>query len=73
MSQKEFIVVITITFFVIMFWIISDIIHSKTALDIDPRAQSLTEPLNPTFDADTLKLIKDLPKLPESTRSAQTP
>lgn len=40
-----------------MAWIVSDIIHSKSNVQLDPKLQGLLEPLEPEFDQETLKKV----------------
>lgn len=57
MRQKEFIIVLGITLLVVIGWVIFDIIHSKSSVQLDPKVQNIIEPLNPSFDT---KLIEEI-------------
>lgn len=59
MSKKEFFIILSITFFVVMVWIIADIIHTKPSVQLDPKIQELLEPTNPVYDLDTIKKVDD--------------
>lgn len=58
MNKKEFMIILIITFFVIMVWIIAEIIHSKPSVPVDPKLQQLLDPIDPNFDTSTLERIR---------------
>ena len=58
MNRKEFVVILVITFLVIMVWIVSEIARSKPSVPIDPKLNSLLDPIDPLFNQDTLGKIK---------------
>lgn len=62
MNRKEFIIILIVTFFVIMVWVVAEIIHSKPSVEVDSKIQSLIEPINPTFDQTILDKVKDAGK-----------
>lgn len=58
MNSKQFAIVATITFFVGMVWLISDVIFkTKASIPISAKLESLLEEVNPNFDSKVLKLI----------------
>lgn len=58
MNSRQFAVVVSITFFVGMLWLITDIIFkTKASIPISPKLESLLEPINPNFDSKILDLI----------------
>ena len=57
MNRKEFVVVLVLTFIVIIIWIITDIIHTRPSVEVDPKVQNIIEPISPDFDQETLKQI----------------
>lgn len=60
MNQRQFVLVLTITFFVGMVWLISDIIfNTKASIPISDKLESLLEPVNPNFDPRVLKDIEE--------------
>jgi len=58
MNKKEFIVVLIFTFISAMIWIVADIYHTKSSIPDDPRITTLLEPVNSTFDQDSLNLVR---------------
>ncbi len=58
MNRKEFIITLVATFIVVMIWIIADILHTRTSVPTSSNLNLLIEPLNPTFDQQTLEKIK---------------
>lgn len=69
MNKKEFVAILIITFFVIMVWIIAEIIHSKPSVPLDPKIQKLLDPLEKNFDSVTLEKIKNLNQIPTSPQA----
>lgn len=67
MGKKEFIVILSITFIVIVIWIITDILHTKSSVPVNTDLNKTLEPVNPSFDTETLKMIENSPGT-ESTR-----
>jgi len=59
MNRIEFVLVLLFTFFVIVVWVTSDIILVKPNTPDDPKIQTMIEPLNPTFDQETMQLINN--------------
>lgn len=59
MSNKQFVVVIVITFIVVVFWIIADILHTRPSVAVNPKLQTLLTPISPNFDQKVLTQIKD--------------
>ena len=58
MNNKQFAILLTITFFVGMVWLAADIIfRTKASIPISPKLQSLLEPINPNFDSRVLNNI----------------
>ncbi len=60
MNQRQFALVLTITFFVGMVWLISDIIfNTKASIPVSDKLESLLEPINPNFNPKVLKEIEE--------------
>lgn len=60
MNRKEFVILLIITFFVIMLWLIFDIFfRTKTSVELDPALQTLLEPISPDFDTEAINLIRE--------------
>lgn len=58
MSGRQFAVIVSITFFVGMVWLISDIIfNTKASIPVSPKLESLLTPVNPNFNSRVLDII----------------
>lgn len=58
MNRKEFVAILIITFLVVMVWIIVEIALSKPSVPVDPKLNSLLDPIDPLFNQETLGKIK---------------
>ncbi len=80
MNKKEFIIILTSTFIAVMVWIASDIYHTKSSVPLDPKLQTILDPVEPNLDSETLRLIQNppvaspliIPEVKTSTKSAET-
>lgn len=70
MNRIEFVILIAVTVFVIMVWIIADIYHTKASVSVSPQLSHALEPLDPNFDLETLEQIKK--RGPSATKSPQS-
>jgi hypothetical protein len=60
MNNRQFAILISITFLVGMVWLISDIIfNTKASIPVSPKLQTLLESVNPNFNARVIKIIND--------------
>ncbi len=58
MNSKQFAMIVGITFFVGMVWLISDIIfNTKASIPISPKLETSLEPVNPNFNSRVLDII----------------
>lgn len=58
MSGKQFAIVVSITFFVGMIWLISDIIfNTKPSIPLNPKLETILQPINPNFNSRVLEII----------------
>lgn len=58
MNSKQFAMVVGITFFVGMVWLVSDIIfNTKASIPISPKLETSLEPVNPNFNSRILDII----------------
>lgn len=58
MNNRQFVILVIITFFVGMVWLIADIIfNTKASIPISPKLQTLLEPVNPNFNERVLEII----------------
>jgi hypothetical protein len=74
MTLKEFIIILTITFIVLVSWIVFNILHDKSSEPIDPNLQSVLEPVNPNFDQEILDKLKNISlKAPPTIQTKPVP
>jgi hypothetical protein len=60
MNNKQFLIIIVVTFIVIIIWIITDIVHTRPSVEINPKLSTLLSPLNPSFDPKIIDQIKEV-------------
>ena len=60
MRKKEFISVLVITLVVVVVWVISDLIHTHSASQNLPDVKAYLDPVDPSFDQQTLSKINNL-------------
>ena len=56
MTRKEWLVAAILTFITICAWVIFDILHTRSKVEISPKLQEITQPINADFN---LKPIQD--------------
>ncbi len=54
MSGKQFLYILIATFLTIMAWVATDIIHSRSEVQIPAEIKQLMEPINPNFDQEVV-------------------
>jgi len=60
MKKREFITVLVITLIVVVVWVVSDLVHTKSSAQGLPDVKNYTDPVDPNFDQDTLNKISSL-------------
>lgn len=55
MTKKEWLIAAILTFLIICAWVVFDILHERTKVEIPPQTQELIEPINPEFDISGLE------------------
>lgn len=50
MNRKEFLIAAILTFITIIAWVVFDILHARSQVEIPPQLQELLEPVNPEFE-----------------------
>lgn len=53
MNKKEWLIAVILTFITICAWVIFDIVHTRSQVEIDPVWKEATEPINPQFNLKT--------------------
>lgn len=54
MIKKEWLIVASLTFLTIVCWVIFDILHSRSQVEISPKLQEVIEPISPDFNTKSL-------------------
>lgn len=57
MDKKSLFIIATITLITIIGWVVFNVIHARAKTEIPPETQKLIEPINPTFDQETIKSL----------------
>lgn len=55
MTKKRWLILAILTFLTVCGWVIANILHTRTSVEIPPKVQELIEPLNPEFDLSGLE------------------
>lgn len=55
MTQKQWLAAVILTLITISAWVIFDILHSRTQVEIPQKWQGVVEPINPRFDTQALE------------------
>lgn len=55
MTKKQWLVAAILTFVTICAWVVFDILHARSEVEISPKLQDVIEPLNPEFDISGLE------------------
>ncbi len=55
MTRKEFLIIAVATFITVISWVVFDILHKRSQVEISPKTQEVIEPLDPNFDLEGLK------------------
>ncbi len=58
MTKKEWLIAAILTFVTILAWVIFDIIHTRSQVQIPTQLQSIIEPISPDFN---IKSIQSTP------------
>lgn len=58
MTKKEWLVAVILTFIIVCAWVIFDIIHTRSQVEISAEWQEAKQPIDPKFD---LKALEDTP------------
>lgn len=55
MARKEWLIAVIITFVTICAWVIFDIFHTRSKVEIPQKLQEIIEPINPDFDTSSVQ------------------
>ncbi len=54
MNKKEWLIAAILTFITIFSWVIFDIIHTRSQVEVSAKLQQVIEPINPNFNTEGL-------------------
>lgn len=54
MSRKEWLIAAILTLITICAWVVFDIIHARSQVEIPPKLQQVIEPIDPNFNTESL-------------------
>ena len=57
-TKKEWLIAVILTFITVCAWVIFDIVHARSQVEISPQLKEIIEPINPQFD---LKALENTP------------
>lgn len=50
MTKREWLIAAILTFITVCAWVVFDIYHTRTKVEIPPKTQETIEPINPEFN-----------------------
>jgi len=56
MNRKEWLIAAIVTFVTILAWVIFDIIHTRSQVEIPQKIQEVIEPISPDFNTQSLEV-----------------
>lgn len=54
MTKKQWLIAVILTFITIVGWVIFDIFHARSQVEISPKIQEIIEPISPDFNTRSL-------------------
>lgn len=57
MNKKEWLIAVILTFITVCAWVIFDIIHTRSQVEISAEWKEASEPIDPQFDLKTLESL----------------
>ncbi len=55
MNRKEWLIAVIITFVTICVWVIFDIFHTRSQVEIPQKLQEIIEPISPDFNTSSIE------------------
>ncbi len=55
MTRKQWLIAAILTFITICAWVVFDILHKRSQVEISPNLQEVIEPINPDFNTKVLE------------------
>lgn len=53
-TKKEWLIAAILTFVTLCAWVVFDILHTRSKVEIPPKTQEIIEPISPQFNTDGL-------------------
>lgn len=53
-TKKEWLIAAILTFVTLCAWVVFDILHTRSKVEIPPKIQEIIEPISPQFNTDGL-------------------
>ncbi|MBI4009331.1 hypothetical protein HY357_03790 [Candidatus Roizmanbacteria bacterium] len=72
MTKKSWLIAAILTFITFCAWVVFDILHTRSKVEIPEKTQEIIEPISPDFNTQVLDQISNAEE-PVSTESASTP
>lgn len=74
MERKELVVIAIATFLVVVIWVGTSVLGTKSSVEEKPNLQQLLEPIDPSLDQDTLDKVSQITPFDKSeARPTPTP
>lgn len=54
MTKKEWLIAAVLTFITLSAWVMFDILHTRSKVEISPKLQEVIEPISPQFNTEGL-------------------
>lgn len=64
MTKKEWLITVIVTFVTICAWVVFDILHTRSKVEIPSKVQGVIEPINPEFNLSGLESATDSSQSP---------
>lgn len=55
MTKKEWLIIAILTFITVFGWVVFNILHARSEVEISPKLQEAIEPLNADFDTSVVE------------------
>lgn len=55
MTKKEWLIAAILTFITICGWVIFDILHTRSKVEVSPKLQEIIEPVSPEFNLKSIQ------------------
>lgn len=73
MNRKGWLIATILTFVTICAWVLFDVLHTRSKVEIPEKTQELIEPISPDFNTSVLDQIPNAAAIEIASDSATTP